>query len=39
LTVAAYYTRRGGIDINPWRSNDNDFIENVSSSFFRLIRQ
>lgn len=24
LTVAAYYTRRGGLDINPWRSTDAD---------------
>ncbi|MDB4453624.1 NADPH-dependent 7-cyano-7-deazaguanine reductase QueF, partial [Pseudomonadales bacterium] len=24
LTVYAQYTRRGGIDINPWRSNDNE---------------
>jgi 7-cyano-7-deazaguanine reductase len=22
LTVYARYTRRGGLDINPWRSND-----------------
>ncbi|MFT4927710.1 MAG: 7-cyano-7-deazaguanine reductase [Phenylobacterium sp.] len=23
LTVTAYYTRRGGLDINPWRSSEN----------------
>ena len=35
LTVAAYYTRRGGLDINPYRSNDN--IAPFTPS--RLIRQ
>lgn len=34
LQVYARYTRRGGLDINPWRSNFNSQIANV-----RLIRQ
>lgn len=34
LTVCAYYTRRGGIDINPFRSN---FSQPVGR--FRLVRQ
>ncbi len=34
LTVQAYYTRRGGLDINPYRSNDQTFTE-----FQRLTRQ
>ena len=38
LTVAAFYTRRGGIDINPWRSNDKDNIMNLEMNL-RLIRQ
>ena len=29
LTVAAFYTRRGGIDINPWRSNDENLNDNT----------
>ena len=34
LTVSARYTRRGGIDINPWRSTEADAINNG-----RLVRQ
>ena len=34
LTVYARYTRRGGLDINPWRSNFEDDLENI-----RLARQ
>ena len=34
LTVQAFYTRRGGLDINPYRSNFEVF-----SSFGRLARQ
>lgn len=34
LTVAARYTRRGGLDINPFRSNWGDVVEDV-----RLLRQ
>jgi len=34
LTVYARYTRRGGIDINPWRSNVAERMENI-----RLTRQ
>lgn len=34
LTVAARYTRRGGLDINPFRSNCGEVIEDV-----RLLRQ
>ena len=34
LTVYARYTRRGGLDINPWRSNFETHIENL-----RLARQ
>ena len=34
LTVYARYTRRGGLDINPWRSNFEDEVENI-----RLVRQ
>jgi 7-cyano-7-deazaguanine reductase len=40
LRVYANYTRRGGIDINPYRSNRFDFdIEDVLSSSNRFIRQ
>lgn len=40
LRVYAQYTRRGGIDINPYRSNQMDFDpEIVISSIDRLIRQ
>lgn len=35
LTVAAYYTRRGGLDINPWRSS----FELPPVSFIKLARQ
>ncbi len=35
LSVAARYTRRGGIDINPWRSSDKQEI----TGFGRNIRQ
>lgn len=35
LTVYARYTRRGGLDINPWRSNDHNF----EASTVRLVRQ
>lgn len=35
LTIAARYTRRGGIDINPWRSSDPDAIMPCG----RLVRQ
>lgn len=35
LSVYARYTRRGGLDINPWRSNDPQFIPDRS----RLVRQ
>lgn len=34
LTVYARYTRRGGIDINPWRSNCKDSMANT-----RMVRQ
>lgn len=34
LTVYARYTRRGGIDINPWRSTESDVAPN-----WRLVRQ
>lgn len=34
LSVYARYTRRGGLDINPWRSN-NDFVPSTT----RLVRQ
>lgn len=34
LTVYARYTRRGGLDINPWRSNHLEHMENI-----RLCRQ
>lgn len=34
LTVVARYTRRGGLDINPWRSSNRPDLENS-----RLIRQ
>ncbi|MET1254184.1 NADPH-dependent 7-cyano-7-deazaguanine reductase QueF [Aliikangiella maris] len=34
LTVYARYTRRGGLDINPWRSNFENQMPNI-----RLIRQ
>lgn len=34
LTVYARYTRRGGLDINPWRSNC-EFVPEIS----RLARQ
>ena len=37
LTVAAFYTRRGGLDINPWRSNDAQYLEKQINK--RLIRQ
>ncbi|HEY9193558.1 MAG TPA: hypothetical protein VIO81_11850 [Methyloversatilis sp.] len=35
LTVCAYYTRRGGLDINPWRSN----FEALPDTFVKLPRQ
>jgi len=35
LTVYARYTRRGGLDINPWRSNVVGHLENN----YRLVRQ
>ena len=35
LTVCAFYTRRGGLDINPWRSN----FEAPPDSFVKLPRQ
>ncbi len=34
LSVYARYTRRGGLDINPWRSNS-DFVPSTT----RLVRQ
>lgn len=34
LSVYARYTRRGGLDINPWRSNG-DFVPAIG----RLVRQ
>lgn len=37
LMVRAWYTRRGGIDINPIRVSDKKLLENVE--FTRLIRQ
>lgn len=37
LMVRAWYTRRGGIDINPVRVSDKKLLENVE--FTRLIRQ
>ncbi len=36
LSVYARYTRRGGLDINPWRSNFQDDIQPLN---FRLFRQ
>ncbi|MCP4636826.1 MAG: NADPH-dependent 7-cyano-7-deazaguanine reductase QueF [Methyloversatilis sp.] len=35
LTVFACYTRRGGLDINPWRSN----FETLPDTFVKLARQ
>ena len=35
LTVYARYTRRGGLDINPYRTTDKEFVVNNN----RLIRQ
>lgn len=35
LSVYGRYTRRGGIDINPWRSN----VEHLPTTFFRVSRQ
>ncbi len=35
LSVGAWYTRRGGLDINPWRSN----FEAPPESFIKLVRQ
>jgi 7-cyano-7-deazaguanine reductase len=35
LTVTACYTRRGGLDINPWRSN----FEQPDARFVKLARQ
>ena len=35
LTVGAFYTRRGGLDINPWRSTDPDRLPEL----YRLRRQ
>ncbi|MNT88557.1 NADPH-dependent 7-cyano-7-deazaguanine reductase [compost metagenome] len=35
LTVYARYTRRGGLDINPWRSN----FETVPPADVRTVRQ
>ncbi|MBL8474552.1 MAG: NADPH-dependent 7-cyano-7-deazaguanine reductase QueF [Methyloversatilis sp.] len=35
LTVNAFYTRRGGLDINPWRSN----FEQPDARFVKLARQ
>jgi 7-cyano-7-deazaguanine reductase len=35
LTVCACYTRRGGLDINPWRSN----AESPGEGFIKLARQ
>lgn len=37
LTVYARYTRRGGLDINPMRSNDPDFVTQLGN--WRLLRQ
>lgn len=34
LTVAARYTRRGGLDINPWRSTESTELKQI-----RLVRQ
>jgi 7-cyano-7-deazaguanine reductase len=34
LTVYARYTRRGGLDINPYRSTEDTLPENI-----RLLRQ
>ncbi len=34
LSIYARYTRRGGLDINPYRSTDNECVENI-----RLFRQ
>ena len=44
LTVYARYTRRGGLDINPYRSNNNNTnllqnIKQISKLNLRLIRQ
>jgi 7-cyano-7-deazaguanine reductase len=35
LTVYARYTRRGGLDINPWRSN----FETAPPADVRTVRQ
>ncbi|TDB59471.1 NADPH-dependent 7-cyano-7-deazaguanine reductase QueF [Photorhabdus khanii] len=35
LSVYARYTRRGGLDINPWRTNNEDFVPTTG----RLARQ
>ena len=42
LFVMARYTRRGGLDINPWRASDEEIIESVKHllmPFNRLARQ
>ena len=38
LTVVAYFTRRGGIDINPWRSSASTLPDDLSNTS-RLWRQ
>lgn len=37
LTIYARYTRRGGLDINPWRSTEESPLESINNS--RFIRQ
>lgn len=39
LTVAALYTRRGGIDINPIRSTSQELIPNVFKDAFPLLEK
>ena len=39
LSVYARYTRRGGLDINPYRCSDNNEVKNNSLNNTRLLRQ
>jgi 7-cyano-7-deazaguanine reductase len=39
LSVFARYTRRGGLDINPYRSSKNNEVKNNSLNNIRLLRQ
>ncbi|WP_413699749.1 NADPH-dependent 7-cyano-7-deazaguanine reductase QueF [Psychromonas sp. KJ10-10] len=39
LSVFARYTRRGGLDINPYRCSDNNELKNNTLNNIRLLRQ